>query len=252
MNKKKKLQLFIVLSVLIVLFVNITLISGYFLMKQYGSMTLNPGERYTINIPFFGTPKTPLVCGTAEQTDGTPMPNVTVIINYSNGSPAGQAITDTNGKYCITLPEITSPKVFDVYVEYNNGTSSSNNLTLASNDYDLNLDTNLENYIKGTDTSVKLIGNIINEDAGIDDGRLEIKVSYHNQTNISHQFWEDVSGYERYTININPRETYNLPTSELDYSWTIPSNAIVGEYKFYIKTSFNAQDHTSTLYFNIN
>jgi len=252
MDKKRKLKLFIVLSILILLFVNITLISGYILLTQYGSMTLNPGEKYIVNIPFFGPLRTPQVCGTAEQTDGTPIENVKVIINYSSdGSPAGSAVTDINGNYCITLPEINSPRRFNVYVEYDNGTSLNNNLTLASNDYDLDFDSNL-NYSKYSDDYVELNGKIINEDAEIDNGRFEIQISYYNETNQSHKVWEDLFDYQKYYLNIEPRTTYNIPNPDFTYTWEIPADARLGEYKFYIKTSFNAKDHTSTVYFNLN
>lgn len=251
MDKKKKLQLFIVLAVLVLLFVNISIISGYILFTKYGSMTLSPGENYIVNIPFISAEKPegfPMVCGTAEQSDGDPVEDVTVKIAYSadNTTILGENITNKDGKYCITLPEITSNRVYVVYLEYDNETFSEE-LTLGSNEYTLDFENNL-NYSKGLDSYADLIGKIINEDARIENGRLEIILSYceNEKCNITSIIKE-----EKYSVNIEPQDTYNIPNSEFSYSWEIPSDAKLGKYKLYIKASFNAKDHTKTVYFYI-
>jgi len=52
-------------------------------------------------------------------------------------------------------------------------------------------------------------------------------------------------------VNIDPDEIYLVPTSELNSSWAIDSNTLTGRYKYYIKASFNGQEHTKDIYFNV-
>jgi hypothetical protein len=251
MEKKEKIKSFMILSVLILLFVNLTLISGYILITKYGSMTLSPGEKYIVNIPFIPTPETttksPIVCGTAEENDGTPVKDVEVRITYStaNTTILGENITDEEGKYCITLPEITSDKTYNVYLEYDNETSSSQ-ITLGNNDYSLNFENNI-NYSKASNTSVYLTGYISNKDAKVENGRLEITLSRcEGETNTCNSIIDN----KKYSINIDSNEVYHVPNPELDYSWPI-SSAETGKYKMYVEASFNAQDHTTTRYLHI-
>ena len=132
-------MLFLTFSVLGLLLLNLTVISAYLILIKFGDVTLNPGEKYILNIPFLGPSKSPLICGTAQQTDGTPLKNVSIIVEYkSNQTKAGEATTDSNGEYCITLPEIKSSNKFDIFIKYDNVSSSGAPLVLASNDYSLN------------------------------------------------------------------------------------------------------------------
>jgi hypothetical protein len=245
MDKKGEIKTFFILSGLALLIINLTLISSYLLSLNYGSLSLGSGEEYTVNIPFLTSSKSPVVCGTAEKTDGTPLQNVRVNITYADKTEVlGQTLTDKNGEYCITLPEINSNKRFDVYVEYDDATDDY--LELASNDYKLDFEDDLV-YSKSTTTYVPLVGEITNEDAEVEDGRFEIRVGYRVNGKWKYPF-ED---YQRYSINIESNDVYEIPNDELDFSWKIPSDAKTGEYKFYIKTSFNAKDHTKDVLFNI-
>jgi hypothetical protein len=231
---------------------NITFIGAYILLTKYGSLTLSPGEKYTVNIPFIGSSKMPTICGTAEQTDGTLIKNVTVIVKYSNSNTTlAQNITGTNGKYCITLPEVNSSNNdnFDIYLQYDNITSTGEELVLGSNDYTLNFENN-KVYNKSFDEYVFLTGNITNEDVRIENGRFEIKIGYREGTSGSFSYFGD---YERYNININSNEIYSVPNEELNVSWKIPNDAsTTGQYKFYFMTSFNGVEKTAqSVYFNI-
>ncbi len=243
---EKEIKKFLTISLLGLLIVNFTLISGYLVVKSYGQMTLNPGEEYTVNIPFFGSSLSPVVCGRAEKTDGTPLSNVRINISYSTDNELlGTAITDGNGEYCITLPEINTNRRFEVYVQYDNGTSEDNYLALASNDYTLDFDDDLV-YSRGSTSYIPLTGEIRNENAEVENGRFEVNVKYKNGDE-----WEEILDYQKYSIDIEPNEIYSLPEDGLNFSWRIPSDAKTGEYKFYVKTSFNAKDHTKDVPFNI-
>lgn len=243
----KRLFAFLTLSVLGLLLINITLIGAYIVLTKYGSMTLNPGEKYTVNIPFSGPSNNPVICGKAELNDGSALKNITVIVKYyNNETEIARNTTGTDGKYCITLPEIESSKKFDVYLEYDNETSTGEDLLLGDNDYDLDFE-NYKVYSKSSDDFVFLTGNITNEDAKIENGRFEVKVGYKDGT------WKYLFGdYEKYLVNISPHEGYQLPNEDVSISWEIPSDAQVGEYKFLFKTSFNGVEKTSqSVYFNI-
>lgn len=241
-DEKKRLEKFIILTVLGLLLVNIPLISAYILLVRYGNITLNPGEKYTLNIPFIGESKSPVICGTAEQTDGTLVKNVSVIVKYEDeNATLAQNITGSDGKFCVTLPEITSSKHFDIYVQYDNST-----LVLGSNDYDMNFDDN-KVYSRSTDTQVSLTGDIINEDASVDNGRFEINLKYNETGKFTHS--EEIFGYKTYSVNIDPGETFDV--SNLNIFWPIDSSTKIGRYKFYIKTSFNGKEKASNVYFNV-
>ncbi|MDO8467359.1 MAG: hypothetical protein Q7S56_00210 [Nanoarchaeota archaeon] len=243
--KKKKVTLFLTLSFLGLLFLNLAFISSYILLIKYGTLTLNPGEKYIVNIPFIGLSKNPTICGTAEQTDGTPLSNITVRVEY-NQSLVRETTTGTDGEYCITLPNMTSSKKFDVYVQYDNVTSDGSPIVLGSNSYTLSFDNNRV-YSKSLNKYVLLTGSISNEDARIENGRFEIKVGYKNST------WKYIFGdYEKYSVNVEPDEVYSIPNSELNVSWKIPDDAPTGVYKFLYKTSFNGLEKTSQeIFFNI-
>jgi hypothetical protein len=240
------LKKFVIFSLVGLLIINVSLISSYILIEKYGSMTLSPGEKYNVNIAFFGDPeelKNPVVCGKAIKTDGKPLQNINVSIYFSsNNSFAGSSLTDKDGKYCIILPEITSNRKFDVYVEYDNEL-----IELASNNYQLSFQNN-QVYDKNNEDYVFLNGTIINEQTKIENGRFEVDLKYYNEDSGQ---WEEIFDYKKYYLNIEPNEIYKVPNNELNFSWEIPSDAQIGKYKLYIKTSFNARDRTSTIYFNI-
>ena len=243
----KAVSKFLVLSLMGLLLINLTFVNAYWIFgKYFGSVTLNPGEHYIVNIPFIGPSKSPTICGEAEQNDGTPLPDIKVIANYSsNHSKAGEATTNSNGEYCIILQEIKGSEKFDISLEYNDVTSNGDQISLGSNDYDLNFDNN-KIYHKNSDKYVSLSGNITNEDAKIENGRFEIKLDYGNTGN-----WTSIFDYKKYSVNIDSNQVSSIPNNDLNISWAIPNDAQIGKYKFYIKTSFNAKDHSSTIYFNI-
>lgn len=244
MNKRKKSRkvlLFVIFSVLALLLVNFTFISAYVIL--FGEVTLNPGENYIINIPFIGPSKSPTICGRAQQSDGTNVKNVNISVKYDGTNiVAGSGITGNDGKYCIYLPNINKSNVkFDISVEHNES------LILGDNDYSLNFD-NYKVYNKNLKNYAILSGNINNYDAEVEDGRFEVKVGHRvNGT------WKYVFGdYQKYLINIEPYGNYEFPNNELNVSWRIPNGAENGEYKFLIKTSFNAREYASqSVFFNI-
>ena len=249
--KRKKMTLFLMLSFFGLLLLNFAFISAYILLIKYGSLTLNPGEKYIVNIPFIGLSKNPTICGTAEQTDGTPLSNINVTVKYnSNQSIVRETNTGTDGKYCITLPNMSSSKKFDVYVQYDTITSDGNPIVLASNSYTLNFDNN-RIYSKSLNKYVTLTGSISNEDARIENGRFEIEMG-RKKVNSTNYDYNSFGGYQKYFVNIEPNEVYDIPNSELNVSWKIPDDALVGEYKFLYKTSFNAKEKISqSVFFNI-
>ena len=73
---------FLILSVLGLLLVNLTFISATILVLKYGRVTLNPGEKYTVNIPFLGLSKSSQICGTAQTTSGKELSGVTINVYY--------------------------------------------------------------------------------------------------------------------------------------------------------------------------
>lgn len=241
-DRKERLKNFLILSILGLLLINVSLVSSYIILVKFGTLTLSPGEKYTINIPFIGPSKSPVICGKAQQTDGTLLENVKVVVKYyDNETTLAQNTTTKDGKFCIKLPEITTNKKFDVYVEYDNET-----LSLGSNDYQLGFNNN-EVYAKGIDRYAFLSGNITNQDASVENGRFEINLKYYNETGEL----IEIFSYKKYLLNIEPNQIYGLPNPELNVSWPIDENTPVGRYKFYIKTSFNAKERTSNIYFNI-
>jgi len=250
---KREVGKFLLISLSGLVLLNITIIGASIAFQNYGRLTLNPGENYTINIPFIGNKQTfQTICGKAEQTDGTALKNISVILKeYNSNETIAENTTGSDGKYCITIPRLSSSTKFDIYLEYENDTGEEN-LTLADHDYYLNFDDD-KNYSKIVDEYAILTGNITNEYAKIENGRFEIKVgvcksncSYHKGT-YDYKFGD----FEKYFINIGSNETYELPNEEVNISWQIPYDASPGEYKFYIKTSFNAEEKSKYVFFNI-
>lgn len=246
-DTKKKVFMFVGFSILALILINVTLIGAYVVFTKYGSMTLNPWERYTVNIPFKGASTNPVVCGKAEMNDGSALKNVTVIAKYyNNETELVRNTTGSDGRYCITLPEITSSKKFDIYLEYDNISSSGEEIFLGDNNYEISFEDYLV-YDKSSDNYAFIRGNITNKDARVENGRFEAKVGYKDGT------WKYLFGdYEKYLINISPNEIYELPNGDVEIKWEIPDDAEPGEYKFLFKTSFNGVEKISqSIYFNI-
>lgn len=241
MDKKKRSKI-ILLMLLCFLLVNLTAISGYVFSKNYGSLHLINGEKYIVNIPFIrasgGEPvnatKYPIICGTAEDDNGNAIEDVEVRVTYVNNDIIlGQNTTNEKGEYCIVLPEISSRQEYEIYLEYDNETFSED-IILGSNDYELDFE-NGRNYTKSSDKYFFLEGTIYNEDARIENGMIEIRLSQRVNGTWRYPFGD----YKRYYINVSERDEYNL-NSASNVSWEIPSNAEPGEYKFLVRTSFNA------------
>jgi len=241
--KNQRLKIFLILSSLIVVLINFNLISAYLISIKYGSLTLNPGEKYILNIPFIGYSKTSMICGKAEEKNGTFIKNISVIVKYYNNETIlAKNNTNSNGEYCINLPEINSSKKLDIYLEYDNST-----FTLGNNGYELNFEDN-KVYNKISDKYAVLTGNITNYDARIENGRFEVKVGYKEDSGWKYNFGD----YEKYLFNIAPNEVYTIPNEEINISWKIPDDALTGQYKFLIKTSFNGIEKVNQyVYFNI-
>jgi len=235
----------LVLSFLALFLINITLIGAYFFL-QYGSVTLSPGENYTVNIPFFGKSKFSVICGKAETNSGEALQGVNINAYYKNNS-VNKSTTDSKGRYCIYFPEINSNRKYDIFIEYNNQTSKGDPIQLASNDYSLDFTNNLI-FRKSSDQYAILNGSITNEDAKIENGRFEINLQYW-PSNSGERY--EIFDYQRYSINIDPKGTYNIPDNDLNVSWKIPDDVEIGRYKFFIKTSFNAEEKTKSIFFNI-
>ena len=123
----KRVHEFLIFSFIGILAVNLALLSAYTIFEKYGSVTLGSGEGYIVNIPFIGSSNSPMICGKAQKTSGEVLAGINVSVYYSNSS-LNKSTTDSNGEYCITLPEITS--------------NDGGILELASNDYTLDLDNN--------------------------------------------------------------------------------------------------------------
>lgn len=248
MNKKRKIKLFVILGILGVLFLNLALISGYILINSYGNMHLNPGEEYTVNIPF-KLFKSAIVHGTALANDGTPLSGIKVIVNNSDNSISGEDTTNSNGEYSITLPQMSDKKQFSVYLEYNNQTAKGDPIALGDHEYSYEFD-NYVNYSKNTDDEATLVGTIENEEAKIEDGRIEISLRKCTGETTS---CNDILDTKIYHVNINPLESYSIPSKEIDYSWSIGSDTETGKYKIQITMSFNSKETTPTsmVYFHI-
>jgi hypothetical protein len=243
-QNRQKLVSVLILSILGLILLNFSLISAYVILANYGKISLDPGEKYIMNIPFIGSSKSPSVCGTALKTDGTPVENVTVSIKLS-GSDAteGSDVSDRNGRYCIDLPEITKSNVdYSVYLDYDN-----ESLILGDNDYDMHFDNN-KIIDRNINHNVILSGEIKNYDAEVENGRFEVKVGH----KVNSTWKYDLGDYQLFRINMEPREVYNFPNDEFNFSWQIPSDATDGAYKFLIKTSFNGKEYESqSVFFNI-
>jgi len=242
--KNKKLFLFLILSFLFLVFINFQFITAYILFIKYGSLTLYPGERYTLNIPFVGTSKNPVVCGFAKRTDGSFVDNVSVIAKLEkNSTIIAENTTKKDGFFCLSLPLTNKTTKYDIYLEFDNST-----LSLGDNDYELNFD-NYKVYNKSAEDFFVLSGNFINKDAEVQDGRVEIKMGYKNGT------WKYIFGdYKRYSVNIAPNEVYYFPNEELNFSQPL-SQLQEGEYKLLVKTSFNGKEYVGcakcSVYFNV-
>jgi hypothetical protein len=242
----KKVRDFLVVSFLGILIINLTLISAVYILFEYGSVTLYPGEKYTLNIPFFGISNAPEICGKAQKTNGEVLEGVNVSVYYDD-ELVEKETTDSDGEYCITLPELTTSRKYDIFIEYDNETPEA--LTLGSNDYALNF-LNYRTFSKSNDGWAVLSGTIDNEDANVENGRFEINLKYYNTSREPPQ-WVEIFDYKKYAVNIESGESYEVPSEELNVSWQIPDDALIGRYKFYIKSSFNAKERTKDVYFNI-
>ena len=244
-TKKRGIVKLLVLIILLYLLINLSLISAYLLITKYSTFTLYPGENYIINIPFNPIMKFQTVCGKAQFVNGTPIEGINVTLKSIDDTINLINTTKSDGKYCFNIQELTSDKGFEIYISYDN--YSMNN---ASNDYELNLD-NYKVYSKTSDPYIILTGKIENYDAEVENGRFEIKMGYKVDGTWKYTFGD----YQKYYLNINPGETYNIPSEELNYTWDI-SQLDIGEYKFLIKTSLNGREYSyrhtgNTIYFNI-
>ncbi len=241
-KRKRRMIIFVILGIIIV-----SIVMGAYLYEKYGTVYLSPGEHYTVNIPFVGPSNVPVICGKAYLTSGASVENINVTVKYyNNESVLAWNLTDKDGKYCVYLPEIKKKTKYDVYVGYDNET-----MTIGKHDYSLtNLKTEKEIYDKDDDSYVIINGTINNEDARIENGRMDVNLKYHNE---SAGKWEEIFDYKRYYVNIDSNEEYPLPNDpdEVNISWEIPNDAKIGEYKFYMKTSFNAKEKTKSVYFNV-
>ena len=231
---------FLVFSLIGILVINASIISSYIIVENYGSMTLSPGERYTVNIPFIAeegeeeeeiSPNSPIACGKAEKTNGEPVEGVNVSA-YLGSDFAGSKITNESGDYCIVLPEINRNRIFNVQIGYDDEI-----LELGSNDYEVSFEEN-QVYEKGVDEKAILFLTIKNKDARIDNGRIEARIRKYNEIE---EGWEDVFGYKKYYLNISRNETYSLPNQEIEINWEFPEDVELGEYQFYFRPSFNGE-----------
>ncbi len=149
--------------------------------------------------------------------------------------------TDSNGNYCIRLPETNTTEEYNIYV-------SNTSMALGSNEYTLNLKTEKGTYHAGE--TVKIKGAIENSDAQIDNGRIEVNLKRYNEVKNK---WEEIFDYIKYYVGIEPKTNYYLPNEEdeLSIEWLIPTDALNGRYKFYFKAAFNGKEKTKHVYFNI-
>lgn len=246
---KGKMELFLILLLILGTVVGIANIID----KKYGSFSLHPGEKYTVNIPFLGAPKSSFICGKAEYWNGSAVEGVNVTVKYHNNETVlATNKTDKNGFYCVYLPEIKKVTKYDIYVDYENRTD----LVLGSNDYTLNLDTEKDSYSLGE--IVKITGTIENEDAEIDGGRMLVSLAYCNGTfNESSKACKGTPGKwiylyddKSYSLNINKNYNQYVPYDDFDVRFNT-SDADKGWYRFSLKASFNSKEHTKTIYFNV-
>ena len=242
-EEKKKNKRRIVFAVIGIIVVSIV-IGAYVYEKYFGQVSLKPGEQYTVNIPFIGAPNIPIISGKAIDATGKAVKDINVTVKYKgNATVLACNTTGNDGKYVVHLPEIKTAKSYDVYVgNYDNST-----LTLGSNDYTLKFNDS-KIYNKSVDYYAVLEGTITNKDATIEDGRIDVNLKYYDTATDK---WVEIFGYKTYYANILPNEVYEFPNDEFNVSWKIPSDAAIEKYKFYVKTSFNAEEKTKSVYFNI-
>jgi hypothetical protein len=241
-DRGNKIRKLITLSFLALIAVNLPLISAYIVLNKYGDFTLYPGEDYIINIPFTSSSDSfATICGTAQKTNGISISGINVTLRYyGNSSDYAKNITDLNGRFCFNV-DIDSNQKFDVYAGYDNST-----LILGNNNYNLDFD-NYKVYRKSSDNYTYLSGNITNYDAPITNGRFEIKMGQHINGSWSYSFGD----YQAFYINISSNSIYHVPSSQLNFSKYL-GNLSEGEYKFLIKSSFNANEKSSVyVFFNI-
>ncbi|CEG12966.1 hypothetical protein MSIBF_A3000006 [groundwater metagenome] len=242
-EEKKKNKRRIVFAVIGIIVVSIV-IGAYVYEKYFGQVSLKPGEQYTVNIPFIGAPNIPIISGKAIDATGKAVKDINVTVKYKgNATVLAWNTTGNDGKYVVYLPEIKTAKSYDVYVgNYDNST-----LTLGSNDYTFKFNDS-KIYNKSVDYYAVLEGTITNKDATIEDGRIDVNLKYYDTATDK---WVEIFGYKTYYANILPNEVYEFPNDEFNVSWKIPSDAAIEKYKFYVKTSFNAEEKTKSVYFNI-
>lgn len=243
---KKKFFKFLGISLLGIILINLTFVSALIIFNNYGKITLSPGERYTLNIPFIGKTNNPEICGLAKLNNGSLLKDVTIRINSSD--ILEEENTNSTGGFCITLPEITGrSETYSISIEYDN---SSNGFYLGNKSYSFDFD-NRTVYNKTINESVFLTGMIYNEDAEIENGRISLKVGYFNSSknnSLSYRYGD----YQTFNvINIDPNKDYEL-TKSSSISWLIPlDDSPVGQYKMLIKTSFNGDEKSTSIVFNI-
>jgi hypothetical protein len=238
MSKKRKIKLFIILAVLGLLFINMAIISGYFFINAYGNMKLNPGEEYTVNIPF-KLFQSPVVSGKAVANNGTVIAGVNVTVTDSHNKILGEDITNENGEYSITLPKISDITEYYVDVGYNNGSQIFTNLANGSNDYDYTFDD--MNYSKSQDNYIELTGKITNEDAEIENGRMVVTLNKcEDNTNNCDTVIDTKTEY----VNIAPLKEYNIPNTDIKFRWPI-DDLSVGKYQLEVSMSFNGVESNS-------
>ncbi len=242
-EEKKKNKRRIVFAVVGIIIISIVM-GAWVYEKYFGTVLLNPGEQYTVNIPFIGASNNPIISGKAIDATGKAVKDINVTVKYKgNETVLAWNVTDKEGYYKIVLPEIKTAKSYNVYVgNYDNST-----LTLGSNDYTLNFNDS-KIYNKSVDYYAVLEGTIKNKDTNIEDGRIDVNLKYYNE---SKPGWVEIFDYKRYYVNVVPNSDYGFPNDEFNVSWEIPGDAATGKYKFYIKTSFNAKESTKTINFNI-
>ncbi|MDI6730934.1 MAG: hypothetical protein QMD06_05265 [Candidatus Altarchaeum sp.] len=240
-EEKKKNKRRIVFAIIGIIIVSIVMAAWVY--DKYGTIYINPGEHYTVNIPFIGVSNIPIISGIAAYTNGTPVKNINVTVKYKgNDTVLRWNTTGNDGKYVVYLPEIKTAKLYNVYIDYDNST-----LTIGSNDYTLNFNDS-KIYNKSVDHYAVLEGTIEDNQVNISNGRVDVNLKYYNETKPG---WIEIFDYKRYYVNKDPTEYYEFPNDEFNVSWEIPSDASIGKYKFYIKTSFNAKEKTNNVYFNI-
>ncbi len=248
-KKNKRRMIFAVVGIII-----ISIVMAAWVYDKYGTLYLSPGEKYTVNIPFIGASNNPVICGAAIDTRKNPVKDVNVTVKlYNKNETIAWNITDSKGKYCIYLPEITKTTRYDIYVGYNDST----NLTRGSNDYVLDLGTDKKNYSKGEVAGIN--GTISNDNVDIENGRVFVSLAHcsgiMNGTSCKDEFgqtkyWDYLYKDERYYLNIVKDKGMDIPSDEFNITFNT-SDASIGGYKFILEFSFNAKEKTKTLYFNV-